>query len=339
MHTTVAPAAHYGSEAQYRLFDLLTAPLRWEVLAVALELGIFDGLKLPRAADELAQQYGLDGEGTELLLNALVSLGVVGKQHGGYCVDDRFAPLLTSTSDVSMSRLLTYLGEVRHVSADDIIALLRDKQQVPTGPEMARPEFWSRAVGGLRSFHRSVRNPIVMDILSGLPRWPDVKKILDLGAGSESLALDIYAARPDIDTVIFDLPGVVDNLERRIADNSRIQLRGGDMNCDDLGTGYDLVWASMVFYYARDLVSVMGRIRSALGSGGMLISFHEELSDDRTEPEFHVLGRLHAELKSGPLSIARGHIRAAAAEAGFLDVQSFSLETPFGQMELVIGTA
>ncbi|WP_288130839.1 methyltransferase [Microbulbifer sp.] len=339
MATAVAPAARYGSDAQYRLFDLLTAPLRWEVLAVALELGIFDDLATPRTAGELAQQYGLDGEGTELLLNALVSLGVVGKQEGGYCVDGGFAPLLTSTSDVSMSSLLTYLGEVRHVSADNIIALLRDKQQVQTGPEMVRPEYWSRAVRGLRSFHHSIRNPIVMDILSGLPCWPDVKKLLDLGAGSESLAQDICAARPDIDTVIFDLPGVVDNLERRIADDARIKLRGGDMNCDDLGTGYDLIWASMVFYYARDLTSVMGRIRRALRPGGVLISFHEELNDDRTAPEFHVLGRLHAELKSGPLSVERGCVRAAAAEAGFLNVQSFSLETPFGQMELVIGTA
>lgn len=339
MPTAISPAARYGSDAQYRLFDLLTAPLRWEVLAVALELGIFDDLTLPRAAGELAQQYGLDGEGTELLLNALVSLGVVGKHEDSYCVDGGFAPLLTSTSDISMSNLLSYLGEVRHVSADNIIALLRDKQQVQTGPEMVRPEYWSRAVGGLRSFHRSVRNPIVMDILSGLPCWPGVKKMLDLGAGSESLALDICAARPDIDTVIFDLPGVVASLGSRVTDKTRIQLRGGDMNCDDLGTGYDLIWASMVFYYARDLTSVMGRIRRALRPGGMLISFHEELNDDRTEPEFHILGRLHAELKSGPLSVARGRVRAAAAEAGFHNVQSFSLQTPFGQMELVTGTA
>ncbi len=70
--------------------------------------------------------------------------------------------------------------------------------------------------------------------------------------------------------------------------------------------------------------------------GGTLISFHESLNQERTQPEFHVLGRLPAELANGPFSIESEQIEEALKANHPSRLDTRKIPTPFGEMTLII---
>ncbi|WP_020405588.1 hypothetical protein [Hahella ganghwensis] len=51
------------------------------------------------------------------------------------------------------------------------------------------------------------------------------------------------------------------------------------------------------------------------------------------------MGRIHAELQAGSLSLEAGAVSEALHQAGFGEICTRTLETPFGNMELVTGIA
>ncbi len=330
----------FGNDGQYFLFDTLVAPLRWELLSAGLKLKLFDYLQVSRTAEEVASRFDLIRKSTELFLNAMVSIGFLYKHRERYQLSDSYLPLLGSESNASMCEVLDHLGKIKHVTGSQIIELLaQSNKEAQQGSTMTQPEFWTNVVDGLRSFHVAVRNPIVMDILMSLTNFPSANRILDLGAGSERLALDILSTKPDIQTVIFDLPEVASLIRSQLTDTPQIQIVEGDLNKDSLGQEYDLVWASMVLNYAQNLPAFMGKVRQSMRPGGLFASFHEKINQDRTFPEFHVVGRIHAELQAGSLSLEAGAVEKALHQANFKNICSRLLETPFGNMELVTGVA
>ncbi|WP_444938463.1 class I SAM-dependent methyltransferase [Microbulbifer sp. JMSA002] len=329
----------FGDDAQFFLFDTLVAPLRWEILSAGIKLKIFDYLQDARTAKDVALHLDFLESRAELFLNSMVSIGLIDKFKGKYQISSSYRSLLTSGSDSSLCGLLQHLSQIKHVSESEIIDLLSSKHQKKNGPTMKDPEFWNDMIEGLRLFHLSVRNPIVLDVLMSQPNWSDVNHILDLGAGSEQLAIDLLSVKPDLKVTIFDLPGIASLIKKQVFQKAQINVLEGDMNTASLGSGYDLVFASMVLYYADDLTHTLEKIRQSLNPGGMFLSFHEKLNSERTSPEFHIVGRIHAELKLGPLSLSAGSVEKALAEACFKDIFTQVLKTPFGDIELVSGIA
>ena len=67
--------------------------------------------------------------------------------------------------------------------------------------------------------------------------------------------------------------------------DDRITTLGVDFTRDDLGCGYDLIWASGVLNFSKDfLEQVMAKIYNALAPGGICISLHDHLTPDGTGP-------------------------------------------------------
>lgn len=354
------------------LFDLVQAPIRWQVLATLLELDAFPHLGTPMSAASLLRRTGQDGvpEHMALLLDAAVGQDLLVKatppegEVTYVLTEDAFA-LLHPDGDCCMVPTLCHLSQVRHFGIGGLTALLVSPgsqaggpatavksplSTAPTGGGMTDPAFWVRAQKSLRGFHRALQSRTALAVLQSLPDWPTVGRFLDLGAGSLELGTRIAAIRPDMDVTLMDLPAAAAALSAsQFSEPSsgpdsacRLRILPGDYNdpaFDAGGGGYDMVWAAMCLYFARDLTAVLCRLKQALRPGGLFVSLHEGLSPDRTAPEHHVTGRLVPTLRGGVSSFTQGEILRHLTAAGFTDGQSRSIETPFGTMDLVTARA
>lgn len=323
-----------------RLFDLIQAPLRWQLLETALGLGVFDRLAVRRSAEDLAADLGLDAGRLATVLNGLAAMDLLTKQDGEFVVAAEAAPYLTATGDRSMVDLLRTLPRLRHGSVE---SLLRDGPPPPAAlPSLADAAFWDGSAASLRSFHRSMGAEAMLTILEALPQWPTATHLLDVGAGSEVLATHIRRRRPDVRVTLCDLPPLAERSRRLVAEAGEadgITVIAGDYNEADLGGPHDIVWASMTLYYARDLTAVLGRLRAVLRPGGVVVSVHEGLTDEGTQPECHVVGRLVPELRGQSRSFRLGEIAAAMAAAGLVGLRQRQVTTPYGVMTVDIGAA
>lgn len=317
------------------LFDLVQAPIRWQVVRTAIVLGVFDLPAEGFSAAGAAQRLGLDAKRTALFLDAVAAMGLMEKTGGVYRPTPPAVAFLSATSSTSLARSLLQLGGLRHTGIERLPDLLRGETMARADLDLADPEFWRGAVASLRSFHRGLGQTAMLEVLESQPEWPGARRFLDIGAGSETLCLAVKASRPEMTVTLFDLHGGAARIRDDLAAaglEEAVEIRPGNYNADDFGTGYDVIWASMTLYYAQDLTDVLRRIRRALAPGGVFVSFHEGLTDERTAPETHVIGRLMPALRGQDVSFDLGRIADAAVAAGFEHVESCTVDTAFGPM-------
>lgn len=139
---------------------------------------------------------------------------------------------------------------------------------------------------------------------------------------------------------VFDFPDVANKARDYIRDygmEDRITTLGGDYTRDDFGIGYDLIWASGTLNFSKDsLEQVMAKIYNALSPGGIFISLHDILIPDGTGPGVSVRRFLPMVLAGTDFYLEAGRFANTMARAGLQPVDSRSIETPFGPMQLDI---
>lgn len=319
------------------LFDLIQAPIRWQIVHLAFKHDLFDALSNPTNVDMLASQTGFDTQRLTLYLNALVALGLVCKQNGAFSLNPEFAPFLQADSDLSLRDMALSLSDLRH---DDIASLL---QNTETGllPNMQSADHWDKSARSLQAFHRTMAADAMLNCLERLPEWADIRHIVDIGAGSATLAQRITDKYPNKNVTILDLPPLAKRMGNAISQSTasagRINILAGDFNDTDIPQNVDLIWASMTLYYARNLVDVLIRWRRSLATGGLFVSLHEELLDERTAPEAHVVGRLIPAMKGNDSAFDRGKIADALHKAGFNHVTVETINFPNGPLAITSG--
>lgn len=319
------------------LLDLIQAPIRWRILEAGLTLGLFDTLADAQSVEAVAGRHDLAPERLVPYLNAATALGLLTKHAGAYRVRDSLAPYLLSSGARSVKALLLSMAALRQ---GDVAAALRGEIGGPP-LDMGDAAFWDRSAASLHVFHKSLGAPMMAGVLEALPVWPAARRVLDLGAGSEVLALTLAGRNPDVHVTVLDLPPLAERIRQALSHSGpqadRVAVLAGDYNTLPLGGAYDVIWASMTLYYAHDLVALLRKARQALAPGGVFVSVHEGLTAERTAPQEHVVGRLLPALRGQDLSFDKGRIAEAMREAGFARVESRSVATAFGTMDVDLG--
>ncbi len=254
-------------------------------LLTAFELGIFSALgNHESSSGEIARTLGTDRRATDRLMNALVGMGLLGKQGDRFRNSPSSARYLVPTSPDFMSGLMhtVHLWDTWSTLTDAV----RRGTSVPERERHYRDETdWTEAF--IAAMHYRARaqasqTAARMD-LSG------VSRILDVGGGSGAFTVAFLTAKPGATATVFDLPEVLPLTERYSSVEGlldRIKLVAGDYTTDELPTGYDLVFLSAIIHSnsSEQNAKLVEKCACALNPQGRLVVQDYIMDEERTSP-------------------------------------------------------
>lgn len=292
----------------------------WEsqVIFAGIDLGVFDLLsKCPKSSIEVAQELQTDPRATGMLLNAMVSLGLLkktGRRYGNtpctneYLVRDR--PLYQGARIHHMHNLW------------DRWARLQDA--VRTGKSVVEDIGTDKE--RLEDFMASMHNSGIMKarLIARKFKLKRFKNMLDLGGGPGAYSIEFVRSHPGLTATVFDLADNIEIARRSIKEaglEDRIHTKVGDCLEVDVGHNeYDVVFVSnLIHIYAPETnAGILKKCHKALQNGGSVV-IHEFLLDSSgTGPPFPVLFGLNMLLGTCEgSSYGEEEMKAWLQEAGF----------------------
>lgn len=207
------------------------------VVLTANNFAVFEHLRKPATANDVAKIVGLDPRATEILLDALTALGLLKKTGNTYRNTEMAKQFLLRDSPLYQGNMLRHADSLwRSWSGLD---------------EVVRTGLPNRSGGrDHESFIRAMHNNAVFrapDVIKAID-LRGVKRALDLGGGPGTYSMEL--ARRGIAVTLFDLPNTME-IAREIVSEAKmrnIDFLGGDFHTDGIGSGYDLVFISQIFH-------------------------------------------------------------------------------------------
>jgi 2-polyprenyl-3-methyl-5-hydroxy-6-metoxy-1,4-benzoquinol methylase len=265
-----------------------------QVLFSVNELGVFDLLAAgSRTLDELADGIPADRGALERLLNAAVAIGLLDLVEGRY----ENGPL---ADRVLVSDRPGYLGSWMRLMSRWMKAWTHLTESVRTGRPAQDPwlhlgkdpEYTRDFIMGMHDYAQLRGSEIVeyLDFGGGL-------RLLDLGGGPGTYAIQFAKRWPDLRVTVFDLPDVV----RIASENSsaagvdgQVSTVAGNYHEEEVGADYDVVFISDVLHQEDPETCrlILKKAHRALKPGGRLVVQGMFLNEDRTSPRWPLMHSL-----------------------------------------------
>ncbi|MDQ2586612.1 methyltransferase [Saccharothrix yanglingensis] len=266
-------------------FHDMLAAAGYRALTAGLRLGVFDALADgPRSTAALADALGTDPRGTALLGDLLVSFGYLLREGDGFANAPATTSWLTGAGYADVQK---FWSVVLFESWQDLEGSVRTgKPALDFYAWLAeRPEVLRRFQGML-SGHA---DHIAPEVASTVPVGAT---LLDVGGGHATHAIRLCAAHPSLRATVVDLPealavGGAAVAEAGLAD--RVELRPGDYDDLDLGSGFDTALLFNVVHgrTAEANERLLARVADALAPGGAVVLLeHDEHVDDPASDAF-----------------------------------------------------
>ncbi|HEY3197433.1 MAG TPA: methyltransferase [Nitrospirales bacterium] len=233
------------------------------------------------AAEQIARGCHANTEGLRLLLDALVSLGLLTLRGGRY----RNTPLgrryLDRKSPEAITNLLWLLSH--HWQDWSKLPQALRKMRKGWAPMTTTPKFRERFLWAMHERSHALAGPTVKTLR--LP--PKARRFLDLGGGPGSYAIALAKRYPRLHGVIMDQTvTVARKLIREGGLGRRLTVKAGDIFKDELGGVYDAVLCSNVIHVFNELENrtLLRKAVEALAPGGRLFIVEFFLEANRTAP-------------------------------------------------------
>ncbi|MCC6857620.1 MAG: methyltransferase domain-containing protein [Bryobacterales bacterium] len=302
-------------------------------ILTAIELNLFSAIGGGAAAREAAARLRTDPRATEMLLNALVAIGLLEKRGEVFRNTGLAARWLDDASPESAR-----LGFMHTVNLwerwSTLTACVRAGTAVTYEDMKDRGPEWTEPF--IAAMHRNAfeRAPEVVRAVGS----EGVRRMLDVGGGSGAYSIAFAQASPDLQAEVFDLPAVTAIAARHIREaglEGRVSIRAGDLRTDDFGSGYDLVWVSAICHMLspEENRSLLARCFRALAAGGRVAIADFILEPDKTAPKFAALFSLNMLVGTqAGASYSVDEYTAWLSEAGFERIEHRRLPGPAGLM-------
>jgi predicted O-methyltransferase YrrM len=305
------------------LLELSSAYQRSQPLLAAAELGVFavlaDGSKSTAA---IADALETDPRATELLLNALVALGVLEKDGDAFGLPQALVPLLSGSDDESVLPMIRHHATCAH-RWNTLAEVVRSGAPVHDETSSPRTEAELRAfISAMHVVGRDAATDVVAVI-----RPERFRRALDVGGGSGTYTLAMLRAAPDLRVTLFDLPRVVGMARERLRQEGvldRVEIVDGDFYVDSLPPGHDLVLLSAIIHQngSSQNRSLFENCLRALEPGGHLVIRDIVMDATHTRPPrgaLFAINMLVATAGGGTYDFHQ--IRHDLESAGFVDVE------------------
>ncbi len=287
------------------------------VVLTANNYGIFDHLKTPKTIGDIARVISGDPRATEILLDAVTSVGLLKKSGGKYRNTETAGQFLVKDSPLYQGDML------RH--ADDLWKSWSGLDEVvKTGlPNRSGRRDYS-------SFIRAMHNNAVFrakGVISAID-LKGVRRALDLGGGPGTYSMEFAAKK--IEVTLFDLPEAIAIAKEIVHEHGidNINFTAGDFHTDDIGSGYDLVFISQIVHSLSvdESLVLIEKARDALGPKGRIVIHEFLLEKDRAHPVPGALFSINMLVNTAAgRSYTIQEMREWLAKAGFMAVRTKAL--------------
>ncbi|MBA4348776.1 MAG: hypothetical protein C0415_02160 [Thermodesulfovibrio sp.] len=249
------------------------------VLFTANNFRIFDCLKSPRTADEIAGILKTDRRATEILLDAVTGLGLLKKSAGKYSNKPISNHLLVKDSPY-------YQGDIiRH--ADNLWQNWSGLDEImKTGKPYRKSRNHDAFIKGMHNI-AVLKSKAVIDLID----LKGVKKALDVGGGPGTYSMEL--AKRGVSVTLLDLPETVKIAKEIIRESGvkKIDFIEGDFLSDDVSRDYDLIFISQVLhaYSEDDNLHIIRKSKNALNENGRIAIQEFYIKSNRAFPFYSAL--------------------------------------------------
>jgi demethylspheroidene O-methyltransferase len=259
-------------------FDLIAGFVYSQILAAFVRTGLIEFLHGElRSAEEIADFTWLGVDATDRLLRAGQSLQIAeSPQAGLWTLGEAGAPLSANEGAMAMIRHHHLLYSDL---ADPLALLVKDRRE-----ETALSAYWTYASknggndGGVAGYSAlmAATQPMVSQQIIDAYDFSAYKRMLDIGGGSGAFTAAIASAAPHLQFGIFDLPDVIAEAQKRIANrdvSAATEFHPGNFKQATLPGGYDLITLVRILHDHDDGVvqALLGKIYDVLPKDGRLL--------------------------------------------------------------------
>jgi acetylserotonin N-methyltransferase len=268
-----------------RVYDAYIASRVSAALAASVRIGLFEALdERPRTAEELAQAVRLQQRPVDLLLAALLAMGLVDGDEGVFSLPPDASAYLVRGKPGWLGGLI--MLELEHFLDPRTLlhALEHDQASVYGGkdPWAVHAADPSQAGAFTLAMHSISQRPA-----AGLARHCDfrgITRVLDIGGGSGVVAMSIAEAWPEVRCTVLEMPAVCPHTRHFVAEaglSDRVEVVAGDMFDGDWPEGHDLVLFSQILHdWPPEMgLELLQNAFAVLPAGGRVL-IHEKLVDD-----------------------------------------------------------
>lgn len=288
-------------------------------LFAALKLGVFRGLARGECgASTLARRVGADPGKLSVLLDALVVLGLVGKEGKTYR-NARVARELLLPGPRSMESILLH-----HLDGWGEWGRLSATVRAGRAPRGGAEGDWQENF--IRGMEENARERAAA--VAGRIPLRRGERLLDLGGGPGTYAVAWADACPGAEITVFDTPAtlqVARKILREKGASHRVRLLEGDFLADPLGGPYDFVWISQILhaFSGPDCVKLLRRARSVMAPGGRVAVQEFLLAEGKTSPPGPVFFSVHmVAVTAGGRAYTAREIASMMRAAGFRNLSA-----------------
>lgn len=306
----------------------------------AVAVKIFEALREPRDAAAVARVAGCDPRATELLLNALASIGLAVKNGSLYSLTDAASAYLLEDSP-------NYLGGMIRFDAALWSAWGDLEESLRTGKPARVPDSYQNDSRETETFIAAmdslVRARGDAALLADTLDFTGIDSMIDIGSGPATYPIAFCRKHATLRATIFDLPATLKITERFVGKSGvadRVRLIAGDYRTDEIPGAYRLAFLSNIIHgeSAEDNARLMAKVYRALRSGGRIVVKDHVLDDAHVAPPpgavFSLLMLLTTERGR---CYSFNEVKGWLAQAGFGDVHEVKLPSPLTS-SLVVGT-
>ena len=303
------------------IVDTVMGYRKAKVLMVAASLELFTHLERWRSVTELCSAAAIKVRPAEVMLDALVSMGLLVKSNGRYRNTPLAGRFLVRGRTAYMGDNLKYQEMIWDAWSDlgGVLKRGRAKRCLERWL-LERKGFTKEYLLGMRNIASAPSRQIASLLNGDSPR-----AMLDVGAGPGTYSLALLRKYPGLTATLLDLPGSGDIAKRIIGCHHRLARRikfvAADYKTADLGQeAYDLILLSHITHDEGPAVNqrLIARSFEALRPGGKVLIHDFMLDDDRVQPGFAALFSVHMAVytEAGRVYTA-GEYRDWLVQAGF----------------------
>jgi len=253
-------------------------------LFVASEIGLFAALADGAASlDVLARNTGVPPRTLEIVIAAIVGLGLIEQDGGSYRNSEVAAAFLAGKPGPDLRPNLRFWDQISYPAWQKLADAVRSGQgQVQFGKFDERQQQIFSA--GVESFTAPTAAA-----LAAAYDFNNHRRVLDVGGGTGSFLIPILKRYASLKATLFELPGTCDVARQRLSkvpEGARIDIMAGSVFQDPLPSGHDaLIVANTVHVFsAEHNIELMKKMRAAVSAGARLLLVDLWTDPSGTEP-------------------------------------------------------